>query len=160
MPGVLEPTLETDAVLPFSDCDAAAWHQAMEKQGLRRWNSQSALIENRVVLHNYYQLSPSFESGMPGTRILLLEPSVFAQYPIAAHCVDFMVSLAAEIPDLQVFVGEFGALQTALQSFGEVEIVYQEHPLNRHYKGTEIPRDWLAPEVEGTFSSFFSYWKR
>jgi deoxyribodipyrimidine photo-lyase len=97
---------------------------------------------------------------MPGTRILLLEPSVFAQYPIAAHCVDFVVSLAAEIPDLHVFVGEFGALQTALRSFGAVEIIYQEHPLNRHYKGTEIPRDWLAPEVEGTFSSFFSYWKK
>ena len=160
VPGVLEPTVEADAVLPFSDCDAAAWYKAIEKQGLRLWDPQSAVIGNRVVLHNYYQLNPSFESGMPGTRILLLEPSVFAQYPIAAHCVEFVASLAAEIPDLRVFVGEFGALQTALRSFGEVEIVYQEHPLNRHYKGTEIPRDWLAPEVEGTFSSFFSYWKK
>ena len=41
-----------------------------------------------------------------------------------------------------------------------MEIVYKEHPMNQHYRGTEIPRDWLAPEVEGTFSSFFSYWKK
>jgi len=32
--------------------------------------------------------------------------------------------------------------------------------LNQYYQGTEIPRDWLAPEVEGAFSSFFSYWKK
>lgn len=160
MPGVLEPTVEADAVLPFSDCDAAAWYKAIEKQGLRLWDPQSAVIENRVVLHNYYQLSPSFASEMPGTRILLLEPSVFAQYPIADHCVDFVVSLAAEIPELHVFVGEFGALMQSLASPGNVEIVYQEHPMNMHYQGTEIPRDWLAPEVEGSFSSFFSYWKK
>jgi deoxyribodipyrimidine photo-lyase len=61
---------------------------------------------------------------------------------------------------LQVFVGDFEELYTALQASGSVEILYQEHPLNRHYRGTEIPRDWLAPEVEGTFSSFFSYWKK
>jgi hypothetical protein len=30
----------------------------------------------------------------------------------------------------------------------------------RDYRGTEISRDWLAPEVEGSFSSFFSYWKK
>jgi deoxyribodipyrimidine photo-lyase len=71
-----------------------------------------------------------------------------------------MLSLAAEIPHLQVFVGEFEELHAALRACGSVEIVYKEHPLNQHYRGTEIPRDWLAPEVEGTFSSFFSYWKK
>jgi deoxyribodipyrimidine photo-lyase len=160
VPGVLQPTLETSAVLPYADCDAAAWRKAIENQGLRLWDPQSGVIENRVVVHNYYQLDPSFVDSFPGTRMLLLEPSLYAKYPIAAHCVDFVVSLAAEIPNVQVFVGEFAALQAHLQAFGSVEIVYQEHPLNRHYKGIEIPRDWLAPEVEGTFSSFFSYWKK
>jgi len=160
VPSVLKPTLVAEEVLPFSDCDAAAWHKAIEKQGLRLWDPQSALIENCVVLHNYYQLSPSFAADTTATRVLLIEPSVFAQYPIAAHCVDLMMSLAAEIPHLQVFVGEFGELQALLQAFGSVEVVYQEHPLNQHYTGTEIARDWLSPEIEGTFSSFFSYWKK
>lgn len=160
VPLVLKPTLAAEEALPFSDCDAAAWHKAIEKQGLRLWDPQSASIENRVVLHNYYQLSPSFATETPATRILLIEPSVFAEYPIAGHCVDFMMSLAAEIPNLQVFVGEFGELQALLQAFGSVEVVYQEHPLNQHYTGTEIARDWLSPEIEGTFSSFFSYWKK
>ncbi|MFM8994734.1 MAG: FAD-binding domain-containing protein [Bacteroidota bacterium] len=160
VPSVLKPTLVAEEVLPFSDCDTAAWHKAIEKQGLCLWDPQSALIENRVVLHNYYQLSPSFAADTTATRVLLIEPSVFAQYTIAAHCVDFMLSLAAEIPHLQVFVGEFGELQALLQAFGSVEIGYQEHPLNQHYTGTEIARDWLSPEIEGTFSSFFSYWKK
>ncbi len=160
VPEVLKPTVDTQDVLPFDDCTSEALMAAVANKGLPIWDAISRPHVHRIVICNYYQLSAQFVASQSGSPILLLEPSVFEQYPIASHCVDFMLSLAAEIPDLHVFVGEFGALQTALRSFGEVEIVYQEHPLNRHYKGTEISRDWLAPEVEGTFSSFFSYWKK
>jgi deoxyribodipyrimidine photo-lyase len=121
---------------------------------------ENQVVGNRIVIHNYHLLDPLFQSSLPGTRLLLLEPSVFERYPIASQCIDFMLSLAMEIPNVQVFVGEFDDLVGALGPFGNVEIVYQEHPLNRHYRGTEISRDWLAPEVEGSFSSFFSYWKK
>jgi len=136
VPEVLKPTLDAQEVLPFDDCTSEALMAAVAEKGLPIWDAINS--------------SP----------ILLLEPSVFKQYPVASHCVDFMLSLAAEIPHLQVFVGEFEELHAALQAGGSVEIVYKEHPLNQHYRGTEIPRDWLAPEVEGTFSSFFSYWKK
>jgi deoxyribodipyrimidine photo-lyase len=160
VPEVLKPTLDAHEVLPFHDCTSEALMAAVANKGLPIWDAIIRPNDHRIVICNYYQLSAQFVASQSGSPILLLEPSVFKQYPVASHCVDFMLSLAAEIPHVQVFVGEFGALQTALRSFGEVEIVYQEHPLNRHYKGTEIPRDWLAPEVEGTFSSFFSYWKK
>ena len=160
VPEVLKPTLDAQGVLPFSECDGPALKAAVAEKALPFWNAQSGIIENRIVVCNYYQLNPKFQAMLHGTRLLLLEPSVFAKYPISQKCVDFMLSLAAEIPHLQVFVGEFGELHAALRSGGSVEILYQEHPLNRHYSGTEIPRDWLAPEVEGTFSSFFSYWKK
>jgi deoxyribodipyrimidine photo-lyase len=127
---------------------------------LENASQETQIISNRLVIHNYYQLDPQFQSAIAGTRLLLLEPSVFKRYPIASHCVDFMLSLAAEIPHLQVFVGDFYELVGALGPFGNVEIVYQEHPLNQHYRGTGISRDWLSPELEGTFSSFFSYWKK
>ena len=117
-------------------------------------------VEERLVIHNYYQLNPQFQSELPAARLLLLEPSVFTQYPISANCVEFMLSLASEIAGIKVFVGEFDALMLALEPLGDVEVVFQEHPLNRHYRGAEIARDWLAPEVEGSFSSFFSYWKK
>ena len=160
VPDVLKKPFTVEEVLPFVDCDADALRLAVAKFGLPMWALDNPIMDDRLVIHNYYQLDPQFQSALPGTRLLLLEPSVFARYPIASHCVDFMLSLAKEIPKVQVFVGEFDELVGALEPFGHVEIVYQEHPLNRHYRGTEIPRDWLAPEVEGSFSSFFSYWKK
>jgi len=160
VPDVLKKPFTVEEVLPFADCDADALRLAVAKFGLPMWALDNPIMGDRLVIHNYYQLDPQFQSALPGTRLLLLEPSVFARYPIASHCVDFMLSLAKEIPNVQVFVGEFDELVGALEPFGHVEIVYQEHPLNRHYRGTEIPRDWLAPEVEGSFSSFFSYWKK
>ena len=180
VPGDLKAQASAEAVLPLGDCDESALKLAVAKYGLPVFGLGSSMKENsqlensqleiasldkqivgdRLVIHNYYQLDPQFQSAIAGTRLLLLEPSVFKRYPIASHCVDFMLSLAMEIPNVQVFVGEFDDLVGALGPFGHVEIVYQEHPLNRHYRGTEISRDWLAPEVEGSFSSFFSYWKK
>jgi len=160
VPDVLKKPFTVEEVLPFADCDADALRLAVAKFGLPMWALDNPIMDDRLVIHNYYQLDPQFQSALPGTRLLLLEPSVFARYPIASHCVDFMLSLAKEIPNVQVFVGEFDALMQSLALPGNVEIVYQEHQLNRHYRGTEIPRDWLAPEVEGSFSSFFSYWKK
>ena len=175
VPEVLKPTLQAAEALPFSACDATSLQLAVTKYGLPMFGLGSSMkdntmlaissldnqiIDKRLVVHNYYQLDPQFQSWLPGTRLLLLEPSVFERYPIASQCIDFMLSLAMEIPNVQVFVGEFDELVGALGPFGHVEIVYQEHPLNRHYRGNEIPRDWLAPEVEGSFSSFFSYWKK
>lgn len=160
VPEVLKVTLGAEALLPFAHCSAEALNAAAIKKGLPLWNDETPISDHRIVICNYYQLNPQFQASQLGTRILLLEPSVFAQYPIAAQCVDFMLSLAAEIPRLHVYVGEFEALQTLVRDHGSMEILYQEHPLNRHYRGIEISRDWLAPEVEGTFSSFFSYWKK
>ena len=175
VPEVLKPTLQAAEALPFSECDATSLQLAVTTYGLPMFGlgsstKENSMLENAsqdkqiidgcIVIHNYYQLDPLFQSLLPGTRLLLLEPSVFERYPIASHCVDFMLSLAIEIPNVQVFVGEFDDLVGALGPFGHVEIVYQEHPLNQHYRGNEIPRDWLAPEVEGSFPSFFSYWKK
>jgi deoxyribodipyrimidine photo-lyase len=146
--------------LPFDDCTSEALIAAVADKGLPIWDAISRPNVQSVVICNYYQLSAEFVASQSGSPILLLEPSVFAKYPIASHCVDFMLSLAMEIPNVQVFVGEFEELYSALRASGSVEIIYQEHPLNQYYQGTEIPRDWLAPEVEGEFSSFFSYWKK
>jgi deoxyribodipyrimidine photo-lyase len=178
VPDVLKKPFTVEEVLPFADCDADALRLAVAKFGLPVFglgssmkenallenalleNTSLEVVDNRIVIHNYYQLDPQFQSALPGTRLLLLEPSVFDRYPIASHCVDFMLSLAMEIPNVKVFVGEFDELVGTLEPLGHVKVVYQEHPLNRHYRGNEIPRDWLAPEVEGSFSSFFSYWKK
>lgn len=108
-----------------------------------------------TLVYNYYNLDPQWRKEQEANRILLLEPSVFRQYPVAGRNIRFILELAANIPGIQVFCGEFHALQ---QLAGDETIIYREHPLNRHYRGDEDPRDWMSG-VTGYFPSFFAFWK-
>lgn len=110
-----------------------------------------------TLVYNYYNLDPHWHRDEPANRILLLEPDHFREYPVSSKCIRFMLQLAENIPGIEVFTGSFAALQSMC---GERDIIYKEHPLNRHYSGTEEPRDWLCTEVDGFFPSFFAYWKR
>ncbi|MGD9255658.1 MAG: hypothetical protein PVF23_07820, partial [Chromatiales bacterium] len=81
---------------------------------------------------------------------------VFRQYPVAPKNIAFTLKLAENIPDIQLYCAEFDTLQ---QQVPVETIVYKEHPLNRHYRGHEDPREWMFT-VEGYFPSFFKFWKR
>ena len=107
-------------------------------------------------IYNFYNLNPLWDSEIQANRILLLEPSVFEKYPISQKSVDFMLALANNIEDIQVFVGEFHELTT---QYNLSDIHFKEHPLNQQYKGTEVPRNWMF-EVTGYFPSFFGFWKK
>jgi len=110
-----------------------------------------------TFLYNYYNLDPNWHRDVDGNRILLLEPDVFARYPVSDACVRFMLDLGKNIAGLQVFVGSF---QELTQTYALNDIRYKEHPFNAGYVGVEEPRDWIAPEVTGDYPSFFAYWKR
>lgn len=68
-----------------------------------------------VFIYNYYNLDPLWHKDEAGQRILLLEPHFFQQYPISSKCWNFMMELAVEIPNLQVFYGSFASLIESLQ---------------------------------------------
>jgi deoxyribodipyrimidine photo-lyase len=110
-----------------------------------------------TLIYNYYNLDPQWYANEKANRILLLEPSVFAKFPVSANCIDFCLAISNNIEGLQIFVGDFSDLQ---QHANGSPIIFKEHPLNKHYKGVEESRDWLVPEVNGYFSSFFNYWKQ
>ncbi len=109
-----------------------------------------------TLIYNFYNLDPNWKKDVNANRILLLEPSHFERYPISANSVKFMLELGENIPSLQVFTGEFDELQKSVQNG---DIYFKEHPLNRHYKGIEVSRDWMS-SVKGHFPSFFGFWKR
>ncbi|NBV12578.1 MAG: deoxyribodipyrimidine photolyase [Sphingobacteriia bacterium] len=110
-----------------------------------------------TYIYNYYNLDPVWHSEESGNRILLLEPDFFRAYPISKKCMDFMLDLCKNIPQIQVFVGSFESL---CNQYNLQNIVYKEHPLNIGYTGIEEPRDWIAEKVTGYYPSFFSYWKK
>ena len=109
-----------------------------------------------TLVYNYYNLDPVWRRNEKANRILLLEPSLFNKYPVAAKNIDFILKLAHNVPGIQLFCGEYDQLHE-LASPGTV--IYKEHPLNRHYQGQQDPRDWMF-QVQGYFPSFFAFWKR
>lgn len=94
---------------------------------------------------------------MRANRVLLLEPELFTAYPVSEKCIDFLLALSKNIPGIQVFTGSFNELLSLSPS---ATCYFQEHPLNRHYKGIEDPRPWMVPGSASATGSFFSFWKK
>ena len=107
-------------------------------------------------VYNYYNLDPNWMKGRKVNRIFLLEPSVFAKYPISDKALQFALELSKNIENIQVFVGEFSDLESLTIN---KQIHYKEHPLNSDYRGTKHKRDWIY-RSELDYSSFFKFWKQ
>lgn len=109
-----------------------------------------------TLIYNFYNLDPKWYETEEFNRVLLLEPSHFNQYPVSKKTINFVLSLAKNISNIQVYVGEFDEL---IAEYELDKVRFKEHPTSNHYKGEEDPRDWIF-NVKGYFSSFFSYWKK
>ena len=130
------------------------------------FNANTSLPQNTAIevnvnlptyVYNYYNLDPNWHKHEEGNRILFLESEIFNQYPVSDRCIDFVMTLSLNIPNIQVFTGSFQELHALC---GKSPIHFKEHPLNKHYRGIQEPRDWIAPRVDGYFPSFFGYWKQ
>jgi deoxyribodipyrimidine photo-lyase len=121
--------------------------------------SELLRLDNNLptFIYNYYNLDPLWHAEELGNRILLVEPEFFAAYPVNNNCIEFMLSLGNNIPNIQVFVGSFEALRN---QYHLQNMYYKEHPLNIGYTGTEETRDWITDKVTEYYPSFFSYWKK
>lgn len=111
--------------------------------------------ERPTLLYNFYNLDPKWHTEMEANRILLLEPSVFQQYPVSQKSIDFCIALAKDnIPNIEVWIAEFSELKDLVKG----KIYFKEHPLNQ-YSGIEDSRDWMT-SVKGDYPSFFAFWKK
>lgn len=105
-----------------------------------------------TFIYTHYTLDPTFHEGEEGNRILVLEPSHFAKHPMAPKSIQFILDLAANIPEIQVFYGEYAELK--------VKGVFRDHPINSHFQGIREVHPTLAPGLQGEFNSFFSFWNK
>lgn len=110
-----------------------------------------------VLIYNSYNLDPNWRKEEDANRILLLEPSHFANYPVSEKVLQFILELSKNIEGIQLFVGEFNELK---QLTGNAVIISKEHPAFEYYTGAKDSRYWMFPQVTGYFNSFFSYWKK
>lgn len=113
--------------------------------------------QSPTLVYNSYNLDPMWHCEEDANRILLLEPSHFAKYPVSDKVLQFIMALSKNITGIQIFVGEFDELQELNKT---QSIIFKSHPAYTHYEGKVENYDFLFPQVSGYFPSFFSYWKK
>ena len=105
-----------------------------------------------TFVYTHYTLDPTFHEGEEGNRILVLEPSHFAKHPMSPRTIQFIYDLAANIPGLQIYYGEYRDLN--------IKGIFRDHPINTHFQGVREVHPSLAPGLQGEFNSFFSFWNK
>lgn len=113
------------------------------------------LKHKTVLLYTHYSMDPLWHRDLEADRILVLEPSHFSKFPVGEILLHFILSLAANIEDLQLYCGELDEL---IDKHRDVDFVAKEHPLFSHWKVRFEPRDWIVPEVTGFYGSFSKYY--
>lgn len=143
--------------LPLQDIPAAL-------KAIKKFDWQTSLPQKETVqinpalptlLYNSYNLDPLWRADESANRILLLEPSHFKKYPVSDKVIKFILDLSENIPEMQIFVGEFEELEKEITG----DCYFKEHPTAEHYRGIEEDRDWMF-SVKGYYGSFFSFWKK
>jgi deoxyribodipyrimidine photo-lyase len=146
-----------------------------EKNQIQIFEINQVLPNQSFCIYNSFNLDPLWHADAPVNRILLLEPKHLNLFPITEKVLQFVIDLAkTNIPGIQIFIGNFEDLNQVLQTNSitanaSVEdtqsekskpvIYFKEHPTTKHYQGIREERDWLFPQVDGYFPSFFGYWK-
>lgn len=110
-----------------------------------------------LIIYTSYNLDPLWKADIKANRVLLLEPSYFKQFPVSDKVINFILDLAKNIDGLQVFTGEVNEIPN-LNSFPA--IYSKEHPAFKHYPGIKESRDWLFPDINKFYNSFFGFWRK
>jgi deoxyribodipyrimidine photo-lyase len=71
---------------------------------------------------------------------------------MAPKTMEFILSLAENIPGIQVYYGEYADLN--------LKGIFRDHPINAHFQGIREAYPSLAPGLQGEFNSFFSFWNK
>lgn len=147
-----------------------------ENNLIQIFDINQVLPNQPFCVYNSFNLDPLWHADASVNRILILEPNHLNQFPVTEKVLQFVIDLAkTNIPGIQIFIGNFEDLIQAIQisltsSEASVKntqsekskpiIYFKEHPTTKHYQGIREERDWLFPQVDGYFPSFFGYWKK
>ena len=110
-----------------------------------------------TVLYHSFWLNKNWRDNISANRILVLEPDWFAKFPVSQKVTDSILEIAAEIPGIQIFVGN---IEELIPHLGE-EIYYMSHPSVTHWPGHADQMSLLFPDMSlKSYNSFSSFWKQ
>lgn len=114
-----------------------------------------------TLLYNSYNLDPLWRATENVNRVLLLEPSHFNKYPVSEKVMDFIIALSKSIDGIIIYAGEVDALIKQYEGLTiSNAFISKEHPAFEYYPGIKDSRDWMFPNTEGYYPSFFGFWKK
>ncbi len=107
-----------------------------------------------LVIYNSYNLDPLWRKEMTANRLLVLEPSHFQEYPVSQKVIEFVLQLAQNISDIQIYIGEISDIPN-LKFFPSIHS--KDHPAFTHYPGIKDELPWMFPsaKADGSFSVFW-----
>jgi deoxyribodipyrimidine photo-lyase len=156
-PDVLVKTVNLDLICPLN-----IWIEEYQEQdsAMKLYQHNGVQSENLILFHPW-SLDPTLASHISQSdRILILEPSHFVKFPMSQKRINFILDLASNIPNLQVFVGEIGDLDLSKYK----TITTKQYPAIEHWNVIPnihfIPIDYMYPEINSYYGSFMSYWKK
>jgi deoxyribodipyrimidine photo-lyase len=110
-----------------------------------------------TVLYHSFWLNKNWRSELSANRILVLEPSWFAKFPVSQKVTDSILEIAREISGLQIYVGNISELTPQLGK----EVYYMAHPSALGWPGEADQIPLLFPNVPlRSYNSFSSFWKQ
>jgi deoxyribodipyrimidine photo-lyase len=114
-----------------------------------------------TLLYNSYNLDPLWRATENVNRVLLLEPSHFIKYPVSENVLTFIIALSKNIDGIIIYAGEVDALIKQYEGLTVSNaFISKEHPAFEYYPGIKDSRDWMFPNTEGYYPSFFGFWKK
>jgi deoxyribodipyrimidine photo-lyase len=133
------------------------------KTNLPKFNTPNIDTELPTLIYNSYNLDPIWRKLEKVNRVLLLEPSHFNQYPVSDKVIEFIIGLSKNIEGVQIFTGEIEVIKDIYKAnnvWDDQKVISKEHPAFAYYPGIKDQRDWMFPEVNGYYPSFFGFWKK
>ena len=110
-----------------------------------------------TLLYHSFWLNADWHKEMAANRILVIEPSWFNKFPVSSLVTESIVTIAREIPGIQIYVGDMKDLAPKLSS----TILSMSHPSVTHWPGTAEPMPSLFPNVPlRSYNSFMGFWKQ
>lgn len=157
----LDKPYEAIPAMPVPDTLKAT--HAIQLQTVLPQTALSTIDNTRpTLIYNAYNIDPAWRKDENVNRVLLLEPSHFAKYPVSEKVIAFIINLAKNIAGIQIYCGEIADLQ-ALYKKSKLNVseafIAKEHPAFNHYPGMKDSRDWMYPQVTDYYPSFFGFWK-
>ncbi|MBX7450867.1 hypothetical protein GR927_23040 [Mycolicibacterium sp. 3033] len=108
-----------------------------------------------TLLYHSFWLNAAWRGDVDANRIVLMEPSWFARFPVSPKVTGYLLRCAREIPGAQVVVAEFDDLD-----LGD-DVTFMRHPSVPHWRGTADEMPQMFPNVpEKSYASFTSFWKQ